>query len=116
MGLIFLFLVAGFLFLFVVFSGQTDIGYLFDFTRHEWFRELRRDYFTCRQQFWREWRLLKRFARANSAWIYAALFGTVGLVLTVTLLIVNLPHELKASVRDAYADNTRSGQQLFVSA
>jgi uncharacterized repeat protein (TIGR01451 family) len=104
----------GFLFLLFVFSGQTDIGYLLNITRHEWYRELRRDYFTSRQQFWRDWRKLKQFGRVNGPWIYATLFGSVGLIATVILLIVNLPQELKASVQNVYSEHVETGESLFV--
>ncbi|MFK7817996.1 MAG: hypothetical protein AB8G99_04715 [Planctomycetaceae bacterium] len=109
-----LFVFAGFLFLFVVFSGQTDVGYLIHITRHEWYRELRRDYFTSRQQFWREWRKLKQFGRQNGPWIYATLFGSIGLIATVILLVVNLPQELKASVRNVYSEHVQLGEAQFV--
>lgn len=113
-GLYLLFIAPAFLFLFVVFSGQSDLGYLFNISRHEWFRELRRDYHTSWQQFWREWRSLKRFARENRPWIFASLFGAIGLIFSVTLLIVNLPHELKASVREVYSEHVSAEQRAFV--
>ncbi len=112
--LLFLFLFAAFLFVIVVFSGTPDIGYVFNFTRHEWYRELRRDYHTSVQQFWREWRLLQRFARSNSAWIWATISGIVGLIITAILLIINLPHELKASVRNVYAEHIETDGPTFV--
>lgn len=109
-----LFLFAAFLFVFVVFSGTPDIGYVLNFTRHEWYRELRRDYHTSVQQFWREWRLLQRFASTNGAWIWATICGVVGLIITAILLIINLPHELKASVRNVYTEHIEATGPTFV--
>ena len=89
--------VIGLFVLTVVFSGR-DLGYLLDFKRHEWYRELRRDYFTSRLQFWREWRGLKLFARANSPWLYGLGIGALGLCLVTGLLLVDLPRPLSAAV------------------
>ena len=113
MSVLFVFVAAAFLFLLYVFSGE-DVGYLFRISRHEWFRELRRDYHTSWQQFWKDWRLFKRFARENGPWIYASIFGTIGIGFAVMLLIVNLPHELKASVRNVYTEHVAQNEPTFV--
>ncbi len=89
--------VIGLFVLTVVFSGR-DLGYLFDFKRHEWYRELRRDYFTSRLQFWREWRGLKQFARTNSPWLYGVGIGGLGLCLVTGLLLVDLPKPVRAGI------------------
>jgi hypothetical protein len=112
-SVLFVFVIAAILFLIVVFSGE-DVGYLFNVSRHEWFRELRRDYHTSWQQFWKDWRLFKRFAHQNGPWIYASIFGTIGIGFAVMLLIVNLPHELKASVRNVYTEHVAQNEPTFV--
>ena len=89
-------LVVGLFVLTVLFSGD-DLRYVLRFRQHEWYRELRRDYFTSRVQFWRDWRSAKRFAAANSPWIYASGVGAFGLLFAGALLLSDMPEPLRAS-------------------
>lgn len=91
-----LIVVIGLFVLTVMFSGH-DLGYLLNFKRHEWYREMRRDYFTSRLQFWREWRGLKRFARTNAPWLYGLGVGIFGLCLAMGLLLGDLPKPVSAA-------------------
>ncbi len=93
----FLFIVAAFLFVLVVTTGEQNLSLVLDIRHHEWFRELRRDYYTSRQQFWRDWRLFRRYARENRPWLLAGLSGAVCMLLGISLLILSLPAEARTS-------------------
>ena len=95
----------GLFFLSVLFSGR-GLGYVLDLRQHEWYRELRRDYFTSRQQFWREWRGLKQFGRTNWPWLYGLGVGVCGLFLAAGLLLADLPEPISAAEVAADAPGT----------
>lgn len=98
--------VIGLLFVAAIVGGEGAIVRVFDVRQHEWYRELSRDWVTSQQQFWRDWRLLKRFAHVNAPWLYASASGLVGLTLTVILVIANMPESTRANVAGMFEPTT----------
>lgn len=82
----------------VLLSRDSRYSYLLDVTQHEWYRELRRDYHTSRQQLRTDWRLLRSFADRNRPWMWASGFGLLGIILSGSVLIMNLPEAVHAGV------------------